>query len=226
MNKILKTYIRNPEIIIFYIALYLVLYLFSLISINNPGYNATMDYIYLIVPKIFLVLIYSIFISMFIGASGIALTNEFSIKRSLGFFKKFKGNLIFILFFVIIYSIILFLFDKLGVELLNYFSSITAAIILGWSNFLVFTLVSIFFIFSFSFYTLLNRSVYSSILSSFVIVRENYLKTLLFPIIYLLLTYLIGFTYYSLVQDLIYYLIVYPLFTLSLVHSFNKWSKK
>lgn len=221
LKNSLKTYFYNPAIIFLFIVFYIVLYLFSFVKMPQ-SVNAITDYIYLIAPQLFALLITSLFFSIFIKASYLALKNKFSFKESLKASKFFLGNFFYLLIFVIINLGLLLLTNYSGNILIKVFSQQTTAIAQTIIYSLFFLLISIFFIFQFFYFTTSKSRFFKSIKNSIILGKRNFIKIIMIPIIYLAITFILNLIPFSAIQfkDAIYYIIVYPIFTIILTSLF------
>jgi hypothetical protein len=217
LKNSLKTYFYNPVIIFLFIVFYIILYLFSLIKMP-VSVNAVTDYIYLIAPQIILLLITSLFFSIFIKSSYLAVKNKFSVKESLKASKYVLGNFFYLIIFVIINLSTLILAKYSGLLLIKIFSQQTTAIIQTAIYSGLFLLISIFFIFQFFYFTTNKSGFFKSIWKSIILAKRNYFKTILIPICYLIITFLLNLIPFSAIQikDAIYYIVIYPIFTIIL----------
>jgi len=222
IKQALKSYVENPGIILLFVAMYLVLLLFSLIRMPISTSVIT-DYVYLIIPELIRLLIYSFFFTMFIIYSYNAIKGKPSFKKI--FSKKVFGNFVYSILFIILNIAALFIAKYSG-RFLS-FSSSTNAVIQASILFLVFALFSAFLLFSFFFFTLNKSKFFKSIWLSIITAKRNYLKVLAVPISYLAITFLLSFipSAYKL-KEIIYYVVVYPVYTMILTSLFISLTEK
>ncbi len=219
IKNTLKTYIQNSQIIFLFIILYALLSISALIKI--PSTTPSIDFFILIISQLIQILIYSIFLTLFISASYLAIKNKFSFKKTLKYSKFVFGNFIFLILLVLLGISIFYLANSSQTILLSIFGDSTpvAQALISYFGFLI---LSIFLLFTFMFYTLENQSTIKSLKNSIIFGYKNYLKILIIPLAYLIFSFLISYLP-NLIQQAIYYLVIYPLLTILLVTLFDKY---
>ncbi len=208
----IKAFIKNPEIIFIFIALYVVITLFNKIP-SLPSPSAITDLIYKISSKLILALIFSFFLSIFIGASYLSLKNKFSFKKSIKYYKFTFLTFIFILPVLIV--------SYLSTNYLFPFLEFSAwlSMILNEFLFVIISALSLSFI---------MKQIINSKMK-----LKNYILTLLVFVLYYPLTYLLD-KFIGLFPDntqlliyiILYFIIIYPIITLILTSLFENVSSK
>lgn len=219
MKKEIKNIIENLSIIFIFVILYILLRLISSIP-PIPSPSPLMDYILQILSQLILLLIYSIFISIAIKASSLTLKGKFSFKESLKNSKKSFGNFVYLFLF----SAINLLFIYLTAKFLSPVLYTKSIILLGLIPVVAFALISPLIIFA-----MFNYSLNSSFIGSIIRSRPNkkyYLYTLGLVVVYFLFTGLTRSIPYLFMQDIAFFVIIYPALTLVLTYLFENVSSK
>jgi hypothetical protein len=185
------------------------------------GSSVASDYISAAIPALISLFIYSTFFSLFMGAAWLAIKNKFSVKKTLSFSKYFFGNFLLFIPFIVINLILLYSVNQIKIADFQYTYLIQAII-----YFLSYALLANFLIFSFFYHTLKNKSIYDSIKNSIKTSLKNYLIILIIPVSYFLVTIPVSMIQVEILKDIIYFLIVFPLFTLILTSLFENVSGK
>jgi hypothetical protein len=221
--KTIKTYAKNPAIILFFILQYIFSSLFVLNSFLKFSSPIT-EYGFLIIFSIIFLLANSFFVSIFIGSASLSLKDKFSIKETLKFSKFTFKNLIIILVLLIMNSIVFYASNLVGGFLHQSFSS-NFPVYGAMGTYILGLLIIVFFLFSLFFCTLKNESIFSSFKKSFISVKRNYLKIVFILLIYLLFDFLASQIPLPILKDIIHYILLYPLLALALTELFEKCTK-
>lgn len=212
----IKMYIENPSIIFLFIIFYGFLFLISFIKAPNIQISPIFDYISYILLKLPLVLTYSLFLSIFFGAAHLCLKNKFSVKKSIKYSRFLFGNFIILSAFILINFVLLFLSGQIGKFLSRYIGESILIVFQSALYYSLFLAASSIFIFIMFFYTIKNKS----LKKSFKIMRiSEYARISLISAVYLIITFLINIINYPTIKELIYFIFIYPLFTLILINS-------
>lgn len=202
---------------LFFIATFIIFYgalkLFLLINFPLKSTSPAMDYLLLISYQIIVLLIYSLFFSILLGAAYLLLKNKFSVKKSLLFSKKIIGNFFLLAVIVLINVGTIYLVSKMSFEPLA----------LSILHLLLFALLVNFLLFSFLFHTIDNQNIFKSIKNSILLSfrKYNYFKLLLLVAAYFIISIPLSYIKIPLLKDAIYFIIIYPVSTLALVKLFN-----
>lgn len=219
MKKEIKNTIENLSIIFIFVILYVVLRLISSIP-PIPSPSPLMDYVLQILSQLILLLIYAIFISIAIKASSLTLKGKLSFKESLKNYKKSFGNFAYLF----IFSALNLLFIYLTAKFLSPILYTKSIIILGLIPVIAFWLISPLILFA-----MFNYSLKTNFLGSIIRSRINtkyYLYTLGLIVVYFLLTGLTRSIPYLFMQDIAFFVIIYPALTLVLTYLFENVSTK
>ena len=226
MKKILSSsasaFLKNPQIVFLFVFQYLIIRLYmlnSLIKFDSP----ITEIAFLILHLFVFLVISSLFISLFIGASDLALKNQFTIKKSFSYLKFTSGNFVLL--------IILTLFSAAGFGLANLAGLIAKKYFGGnipfysaVSVFILFTFLLVFLSFQFFFYTLKNQKIFMAIKSSIALSKRIYWSLIFLLLLVFIIDGLLSIIPIQIISDIINFLFVYPLTALILTSMFRKYS--
>jgi hypothetical protein len=218
IKKIIRSYIRNPVLILLFLVFYLVLVLITKIP-ALPSPSPIFDYVFLIIPRILLLAVYTAFFSVFIGSAFLALKKKVSLKESVSFIRASPGNFLLFLPLVLINTVLIVAISYIRWNLPNFY------VIQAVAEIILFILLANLLIMSFFFHTIKKENVFNSIKNSIKKTPKIYLILLLIQVIYFIATIPVSFLP-KIAQDIIYFLVIYPIITLTLASLFENVQSK